>query len=158
MHNEDSDEHNEYGDVVSDAETDPKLRMLSMEKRMKKMETYAREIPPTPTYRAEDAEYMVVQWGSTQGAVEEAIDILREKGLKVGALEIFHVHPFNRDIEKKLSGRKKIIVVENNFSGQLNRLLKSEFAIKTELITKYDGESFYPEALSKEIEKKIGGN
>ena len=109
-------------------------------------------------FRADDAEYMVVQWGSTQGAVEEAIDILREKGLKVGALEIFHIHPLNRDIEKKLSGRKKIIVVENNFSGQLNRLLKSEFSIKTELITKYDGESFYPEALSKEIEKKIGGN
>ncbi|MHB1743052.1 MAG: 2-oxoacid:acceptor oxidoreductase subunit alpha [Thermoplasmataceae archaeon] len=158
MHNEDSDEHNEFGDVVSDAETDPKLRILSMEKRMKKMETYMKEIPPTPLYRADDAEYMVVQWGSTQGSVEEAVDILREKGIKVGAMEIFHVHPFNRDIEKKLSGRKKIIVVENNFSGQLNRLLKSEFSIKTELITKYDGESFYPEALSKEIEKKIGGN
>ena len=158
MHNEDSDEHNEFGDVVSDAETDPTLRILSMEKRMKKMETYKKEIPPTPTYRSDDAEYMVVQWGSTQGVVEEAVDILRDKGLKVGALEIFHIHPLNRDIEKELSGRKKVIVVENNFSGQLNRLLKSEFSIKTELITKYDGESFYPEALSNEIKKKIGGN
>ncbi len=155
MHNEDSDEHNEYGDVVSDAVTDPKDRIKMMEKRMRKMETYLKEMPPTDTYRAEDAEYLVFQWGSTQGAVEEAIDILREKGIKVGAVELSRIFPMNRDISTIIRSRKKLIVVENNFSGQLNRLLRSEFLCKTELVRKFDGEAFYPGALAQELETII---
>ena len=157
MHNEDSDEHNEYGDVVSDAITDPTLRKKSMEKRMRKIEQYVKEMPPTPTYRYDDAEYAVVQWGSTQGVVEEAIDALREKGLKVGAVEINRPYPMNPDIGKLLEGKKKIIVVEGNYTGQMNRLLRSEFLVNTELITKYDGESFFPAALTAEIESHIKG-
>ena len=152
MHNEDSDEHNEYGDVVSDAITDPTLRIKSMEKRMKKLDAYIKSMPPTPTYRYDDAEYAIVQWGSTQGVVEEAVDMLREKGMKVGIVEINRAYPLNSDIGKLLQGRKKIVVVENNYTGQMNRLLRSEFLVKTELITKYDGECFYPGALAEEME------
>ncbi len=158
MHNEDSDEHNEYGAVVSDADTDPTLRRLSMEKRMKKIKLYLQEMPPTDTYRYSDAEYAIVQWGSTQGVVEEAVDILREKGIKAGAVEINRVHPLNPDMGKLLSGKKKIIVVENNYSGQINRFIRSEFLVKTELVTKYDGESFYPGALAEELEAVIRRN
>ena len=158
MHNEDSDEHNEYGAVVSDADTDPTLRRLSMEKRMKKIKVYLQAMPPTDTYRYSDAEYAIVQWGSTQGVVEEAVDILREKSIKAGAVEINRVYPLNPDMGKLLSGKKKIIVVENNYSGQINRFLRSEFLVKTELVTKYDGESFYPGALAEELEAVIRRN
>ncbi|OWP57110.1 MAG: 2-oxoacid:ferredoxin oxidoreductase subunit alpha [Thermoplasmatales archaeon B_DKE] len=158
MHNEDSDEHNEYGAVVSDAETDPTLRRLSMEKRMKKINIYLKEMPPTDTYRYSDAEYAIVQWGSTQGVIEEAVDMLREKGIKAGAVEINRVYPLNPDMGKLFSGKKKIIVVENNYSGQINKFLRSEFLVKTELITKYDGESFYPGALAEELEAVIRRN
>lgn len=152
MHNEDSDEHNEYGDVVSDAITDPGLRVESMKKRMKKLDNYVREMPPTPTYRYGDAEVALVQWGGTQGVVEEVVDILREKGHRVGLVEINRPHPLNPDIGKLLSGKKKVIVIENNYSGQMNKLLRSEFLVKTDLITKFDGESFYPGALAEEVE------
>ncbi len=152
MHNEDSDEHDEFGAVVSDAVTDPEIRRKSMIKRMKKLETYMKEIPPTPTYRYDDAEYAVIQWGSTQGVVEEAIDSLREKGLKVGAVEINHAFPMNPDIDKLLSGKKKVVVVEGNYSGQLNKRIRAEFLVKTELITKFNGESFYPGEIAEEIE------
>jgi len=158
MHNEDSDEHNEYGAVVSDADTDPTLRRLSMEKRMKKINIYLRGMPPTDTYRYSDAEYAIVQWGSTQGVVEEAVDMLREKGIKAGAVEINRVYPLNPDMGKLFSGKKKIIVVENNYSGQINKFLRSEFLVKTELITKYDGESFYPGVLAEELEAVIRRN
>ena len=155
MHNEDSDEHNEYGDVVSDAVTDPTLRVESMKKRMRKLDGYIREMPPTPTYRYDDAEIAIVQWGGTQGVVEEAVDALREKGIKAGLIEINRVYPLNQDIGKLLHGKKQIIVVENNYAGQRNRLLRSEFLVKTDLVTKFDGESFYPGALTEEIEAII---
>lgn len=154
-HNEDTDEHNEYGDVVSDAVTDPQIRVKSMEKRMKKLMQYEKEMPPTPTYKIDDAEYVVIQWGSTQGVVEEAVDSLRETGFKIGAIELNRVYPLNKDIGELVKNKKKIIVVENNYSGQLYKLLRSEFFIQAELITKYDGESFYPRALTEEIESVL---
>ncbi|MEM3872790.1 MAG: 2-oxoacid:acceptor oxidoreductase subunit alpha, partial [Nitrososphaeria archaeon] len=79
MHNEDSDEHDERGDVVSDAITDPIKRKLSVEKRMRKLETLKRNLPPFKTYKLDDAEIVLVQWGSTKGVVEEAVDILRNE-------------------------------------------------------------------------------
>ncbi len=152
MHNEDSDEHDERGDVVSDAVTDPYVRKLAMEKRMKKIEEYIKSIPPTPTYLIKDAESVIIQWGSTQGPVEEAVDILRNKGLKVGVIEMTHLYPMNKDIAELVKGKKHVIFVENNYTGQLRRLVMSEFGISSELIVKYDGESFYPQKLSEEIE------
>jgi 2-oxoglutarate ferredoxin oxidoreductase subunit alpha len=157
MHNEDTDEHNEKGDVVSDAITDAVIRTKIMEKRMKKMDGIIKELPPTPTYMLDDAEYALIQWGSTQGAVEEAVDILRAKGIKIGVIEINRPYPVNRDIEKLVEGKKKVIFVENNYTGQLRRLIASEIGFKSELITKYDGESFYPGKLAMEIDDKIKG-
>ncbi|MCL4332198.1 MAG: 2-oxoacid:acceptor oxidoreductase subunit alpha [Candidatus Thermoplasmatota archaeon] len=156
MHNEDSDEHDEYGNVVSDAETDPRKRIAIMEKRMRKLDTYKSKMKPTHTYRFEDADVAIVQWGSTKGVVEEAIDVLRKEGIKAGAIEVSHVFPLNPDIRELMSG-KKVIVVENNFSGQFNRLLKSEFLVKTEFVNKFNGEAFYPGELAAELKAKIKG-
>ncbi len=155
MHNEDSDEHDEKGDVVSDAVTDPQIRIRIMEKRMKKLDTYMKEITPTPTYKMDDAEYAVVLWGSTQGAVEEAVDLLRKKGIKIGAIEVNKPFPVNPDIAKLTKGKKKVIIVENNYTGQLRRIISSEIQVTGDLITKYDGECFYPWALANEIEARI---
>ena len=155
MHNEDSDEHDEKGDVVSDAVTDPQIRKKIMEKRMKKLETYMKEISPTPTYKMDDAEYALILWGSTQGAVEEAVDLLRKKGIKIGAIEVNKPFPVNPDIAKLTKGKKKVIFVENNYTGQLRRIISSEIQVTGDLITKYDGECFYPGALANEIEARI---
>ncbi|WP_337860736.1 2-oxoacid:acceptor oxidoreductase subunit alpha [Ferroplasma sp.] len=157
MHNEDSDEHNEYGAVVSDAITDPGQRKLSMEKRMKKLDEYMKEMPSTPAYKMNDAEYAVIQWGSTRGAVEETIDCMRKEGVKIGAIEVTHIFPMNHDIGKMLVNKKKVIVVENNFSGQLNGLIRKEFLINTEFIGKYDGEAFFPANLKTQLEETIFG-
>ncbi len=155
MHNEDSDEHNEYGDVVSDAVTDPQDRIMMMKKRMKKLETYLGDMPPTQTYRFDDAEYAVVQWGSTAGVVEESVDLLREKGIKAGVIEINRAFPLNRDIKKLIDGKKKVIFVEGNFSGQFERSFRSEFLVETHSVRKYDGENFYPAQLAEELENVI---
>lgn len=151
MHNEDSDEHGELGAVVSDAVTDPKARVQMMEKRMRKLDGYIKSMPPTSTYLLDDADYAVVQWGSTRGVVEEAIDILRSRGIKAGAVEITRVLPLNPDIPGLLSGKKKVVVAENNFTGQFERLLRAEFRLNTSLVRKFDGEAFYPGALAEEL-------
>ncbi|MEM0050159.1 MAG: hypothetical protein QXW39_06475 [Candidatus Bathyarchaeia archaeon] len=66
---------------MSDAITDPIKRKLSVEKRMRKLETLKRNLPPFKTYKLDDAEIVLVQWGSTKGVVEEAVDILRNEAI-----------------------------------------------------------------------------
>ncbi|MEM2488603.1 MAG: 2-oxoacid:acceptor oxidoreductase subunit alpha [Thermoplasmata archaeon] len=156
MHNEDSDEHDERGDVVSDAITDPIKRKLSVEKRMKKLETLSKNLPAFKTYLLDDAELALIQWGSTKGVVEEAVEILRNIGIKAGAIEIKYIYPFNsQDFIKKSSG-KKLIVVENNYSGQLANLIKMFTGIDTFKINKYNGEPFYPYEIVNEVRKIRG--
>ncbi|AAT43945.1 2-oxoacid:acceptor oxidoreductase subunit alpha [Picrophilus oshimae] len=155
MHNEDSDEHDEYGNVVSDAITDPVIRSRMVEKRMRKLEDYKKSIPGTETYKLDDAEYAVILWGSTQGAVEEAIDILRSNGIKIGAIEPTHIYPLNEDIKELVKNKKLVFTVENNYSGQFRRLLRAELLIDSIGINKYNGEAFYPGEIVKEISKFI---
>lgn len=155
MHEEDSDEHNEYGDVISDAILDPHLRVRSMEKRMKKLEEYVKNMPATPQYRLEDSEFILVQWGSTQGVVEEAVDALRKEGVKAGSLEINRPYPLNPDILEKLKN-KKFVVIENNYTGQLSNQIKANFGIEPlETIKKYDGEPFYTGDLVNRLKELI---
>ncbi|MDP8011679.1 MAG: 2-oxoacid:acceptor oxidoreductase subunit alpha [Thermoplasmata archaeon] len=157
MHNEDSDEHDERGDVVSDAITDPVKRKLSVEKRMKKLETLKKNLPLFKTYRLDDANIVLVQWGSTKGVVEESADILRNKGYKVGVLEIKYVFPFNTDDFIAKTSGKKIITIENNYSGQLANLIKMFTGVETLKINKYNGEAFYPSEIVNEV-IKLGGD
>lgn len=155
MHEEESDEHNEYGDVISDAILDPESRVKSVEKRMSKLEGYIKNMPTTPEYMLKDADFIIVQWGSTQGVIEESVDSLRKEGFKVGALEINRPYPMNPDIKEKLKG-KKYVVVENNYRGQLTKLIKANFGIEPlKVITKYDGEPFYTISLTEQIKKLI---
>ncbi|MGC8663964.1 MAG: 2-oxoacid:acceptor oxidoreductase subunit alpha [Thermoplasmata archaeon] len=156
MHNEDSDEHDEKGDVVSDVITDPIKRKLSVEKRMKKLDTLKKNLPPFKTYKIEDANIVLVQWGSTKGVVEESADILRKEGIKVGVLEIKYIFPFNDgDFNAKIKGRK-VITVENNYSGQLASIIKMFTGFETLKLNKYNGEAFYPNEIVNFV-KSVGG-
>jgi 2-oxoglutarate ferredoxin oxidoreductase subunit alpha len=141
--------------VISDAILDPILRTRSVEKRMRKLEEYIKNMPATPEYMSKDADLIIVQWGSTQGVVEESVDLLRKEGFKVGALEINRPCPMNPDIKEKLKN-KRYVVVENNYRGQLAKLIKANFGIEPlKVIRKYDGEPFYTISLTEQIKKLI---
>ncbi len=75
--------------------------------------------------------------------------------MKIGAIEVNRPYPLNPDIGKLMQKRKRVISVENNYSGQLAELIAKTFLVRPEIITKYDGETFYPAELAKEIEQKI---
>jgi pyruvate ferredoxin oxidoreductase alpha subunit len=71
----------------------------------------------TESYRTEDAEYVIITLGSIAGLVKETVDMLREKGNKVGLLRIRYMRPFpNEEISKALKGAKSIAVLEKDIS------------------------------------------
>ncbi|WP_297495801.1 2-oxoacid:acceptor oxidoreductase subunit alpha [Thermococcus sp.] len=130
-------EHDEWGDITEDAELTVKMQ----EKRaVKKLETIKRNAPLPKLIGKENAEYLVVSWGSTFHVVEEALEKLGNE--KVAHLHFSWVYPLNPET-KKFFESKKVIVVENNVTGQFADLLWKELGVKTDhRILKYDGRPF----------------
>lgn len=146
----DSDEHDESGHIIEDAET----RNTMMEKRMHRLELL-REEALSPVYRGpEKPAFLVVGWGSTKGAIEEALETIGNK--HIAHLHIRQIFPLGTEILDRVSRAQKVIVVENNFVGQAADLLEKHAGRKVDFrITKYDGRPFSAESLAREISEIV---
>ena len=84
-------------------------------------------IAPPELEGPENAEVTLVGWGSTHGAMEEARQQLAERGVVANQLTIKWIVPFHADhVSRILNSATKVIIVENNYSGQFARYLRSE--------------------------------
>jgi 2-oxoglutarate ferredoxin oxidoreductase subunit alpha len=149
----DSDEHDEAGHMIEDAE----LRRLMMLKRLRKYEGLRGDMAAPLSSEKPYARITLVGWGSTYGAIEEAADILESQGTKVNILHLNEIWPFPKEaMAAALNGTSQNIVVENNATGQLARLIAAETGIKVSgSILKFDGRPFSPEYIIKELIKEV---
>jgi 2-oxoglutarate/2-oxoacid ferredoxin oxidoreductase subunit alpha len=135
------DEHDEKGHISED----PTNRMMMMEKRMGKLELAARQIPledKVRFYGPEDALITVVSWGSPKGAILDAMDALKEQdGISVNFLQLRLLSPFpTEEVKEALSGSKKVVDIEMNYSGQFAGLLREMTGISAgHRVVKYNG-------------------
>ncbi|MDA4124798.1 MAG: 2-oxoacid:ferredoxin oxidoreductase subunit alpha [Thaumarchaeota archaeon] len=134
------DEHDELGHISED----PTNRDLMMEKRMGKLDVAAREIPledKVNFFGPEDAAITIVSWGSTKGAILDAMDWLKADGITVNFLQVRLVNPFPTEyVAKVLSKAKMVVGVEMNYSGQLVGIVRERTCIPVEqLVVKYNG-------------------
>jgi 2-oxoglutarate ferredoxin oxidoreductase subunit alpha len=129
------------------------------EKRMRKMERLLPLLEPPKLFGPAKAQVTLVGWGSTEGVIREAIEKLAEEGIRANHLQIKWVVPLHAEaITSILSEQKKIIIVENNYSGQFARYLRSETSIVAHgHIRKYDGEPFMPHHIGDGVKKILGG-
>lgn len=141
----DSDEHTEDGRITESGE----VRVKMQDKRMRKIGALCEQaLHPSAFGNVEEAEVVIVTWGSNKGVLEEALDAVNNK--KLAGLHFSQVYPLASDGKKWLHG-KKVVVMENNATGQFARLLRDEYALEsTESILQYDGSPF---ALEDVIEK-----
>jgi 2-oxoglutarate ferredoxin oxidoreductase subunit alpha len=148
----DSDEHDEEGHIVEDAET--RIRMVQ-KRLLKKLPLIRQEISPPFFYGDQNPDIVILGWGSTYGAMKESVDILSRKK-KIAMLHFSELSPFPLtdafDYLGVLNRAKLTIGIEQNATGQFARLLRSEtgFACK-ERINRYDGRPFLLEELMREI-------
>jgi len=135
----DSDEHDESGHITEDAE----IRKQMVQKRLhKKIHGLLGELEPPTSFNTDDAQIILLGFGSTFGILQEAAQVLMEK--KVGFIHLAQVWPFPSDeMLKLLSGARMIISIENNARGQLASLLYRETGLRVgKSILKYDGRPF----------------
>ena len=146
VHTVATDEHDEDGVIISDEFTHPHKRRKSVEKRARKFQGVAADVPAPSLDGPADAEVTLLGWGSTWGVIKEAIEVLAEQGVVANQLAIKWIVPFHGEVvEEILSSAKRVILVENNHSGQFARYLRSETGFAPHgHIRKYDGEPFMP--------------
>jgi len=149
----DSDEHDERGAITESAE----IRNRMMEKRMKKLEGLARELREPEFTGAEDFEALVIGWGSTWGPIREALNLLNARGGKRYAALIFSdVYPLpTKLLTEKAAKAKELVNVEQNFTGQLAKLIRMETGIRmSQSVLKYDGRQISGREIADELSKE----
>lgn len=115
-----------------------------IENQVKNFKTY--EI-----YGKKSSKNLIIGWGSTKGAIIDAIEDIDAK-----FLQILYLNPFPESIKKELQNSKKIIIIENNATSQLRELIKQKIQINIEnRILKYDGRPFFTDELNKKIKEII---
>lgn len=88
-----------------------------------------------------DAEVLVIGWGSTFGAIAAAVRRVRSRGLSVAQAHLVHLNPFPPNLGELLARYPKVLVPEGNL-GQLSRLLRAEFLVDAQSLTKIQGVPF----------------
>jgi 2-oxoglutarate ferredoxin oxidoreductase subunit alpha len=158
-HTVSSDEHDENGVLISDEYTNATKRRAMMEKRMRKMEGLEKAVPPPELLGPHDADVTLIGWGSTDGVIEEACELLADEGITANQLQIRWLVPLHGDaIVEILKDAKHTIIVENNFSGQFARYLRSETSFVPDgHIRKYDGEPFMPHHIVEAVKEQLAG-
>jgi 2-oxoglutarate ferredoxin oxidoreductase subunit alpha len=155
-----SDEHDEDGVLISDMYTNAGKRRAMMEKRMRKEQGIAAAVPPPVLQGPKDADVTLIGWGSTQGVIEEAREQLAQQGIAANQLQIRWLVPLHGDaIVELLRNAKRTIIVENNYSGQFARYLRSETSFVADgHIRKYDGEPFMPHHIVDAVREQLAGD
>jgi len=135
------DEHTEEGHISED----PENRNKMMDKRMKKLELALENIAEddkAACYNFDsNTKNVVISWGSTKGAILEALERLTEEGSKLGFIQVRLLHPFpTGTIKKFLTNARLIIDVEMNYSSQLGSLVQQYTGREIDFkIVKYNG-------------------
>src|ERR687898_3467559 len=120
------DENTEGGHITED----PEMRLKMMNKRMSKLDVALNEISNEDKAIAygEDDPLMgltIISWGSTKGAILDAMDRLSYDGKKIKFVQVRLIHPFPTEVvEKMLVNTKVLVDIEMNYSSQLGFIVK----------------------------------
>jgi 2-oxoglutarate ferredoxin oxidoreductase subunit alpha len=154
-----TDEHDQDSTLISDEFTNPHKRRMMVEKRARKFHEIVNAVAAPELEGPADAEVTLIGWGSTYGAIREAVEQLKREGVTANHLPIKWIVPFHAEaITDILSRARRTIIVENNHSGQFFRYLRSEtgFTVNGN-IRKYDGEPFMPHHIANGVVELLAG-
>jgi 2-oxoglutarate ferredoxin oxidoreductase subunit alpha len=143
----------EKSHIYGSVNYDPENHEFMCRVRAAKIQRMAQEIPDLKVHGPEDANTLLIGWGSTYGATRAAVEDCQRRGLKVARAHLRHLNPFPANLGKVLSKFKKVLVPEMNL-GQLLFLLRAKFLVDAKGVNKVQGKPFRVSELIEVIEKE----
>ena len=123
--------------------------------RHQKVAGIARDIERAKVDQGEaEGDLLVVGWGSTYGAISQAVEVLRGRGHDVSHLHLRNIWPLPEGLGDLLRSFNSVLVPELNF-GQLTMLLRAEFLVPAESLTRVTGQPFRVAGLVEAVEERL---
>jgi 2-oxoglutarate ferredoxin oxidoreductase subunit alpha len=159
--------HTRFGKVAYD----PRSNQEGCDMRSRKIAALARTLKPPVPYGAEQGDLLVVGWGSTQGAIEEAVDLLRAEGLGVASLHLRFLSPLEPGLADIFRRFRKVMTVEINYSddptvasiapdarrrAQLAQVLRERTLIDIDCWSSVRGRPFGPGEIAEALRPVLG--
>ena len=142
---------------TGDISYDPANHQKMTDLRKDKIAGIANDIPLQEVCLGESSgKLAVVGWGSTFGAIHQAVKRCRAEGLDVSHIQVRYLSPLPRNLGELLGGFEKILIPEMN-TGQLIRLIRSEFLLDADGVNKVSGQPFKIGEIMAAIHQEFAG-
>jgi len=122
--------------------------------RAAKVAGIAADIPPAAVVGDADADVVLLGWGSTWAAIDAAMQRTRRAGTKVAWIHLTHLNPLPPNLGELLHGFKKVLVPELNL-GQLCRIVRADYLVDAQSVTKVQGLPFTSAELENAIQEAL---
>jgi len=151
----------------------PSSNELGMKMRSRKLAVFQSTLVPPELHGEEEGDLLVVGWGSTEGAIVEAVDQARAAGHKVSACQLTFLSPLEPGLKEIFSRFRKVMTVEINYSdtpgdpyitdetrryGQLAWLLRAHTLVDIDCWTSCPGQPLRPRDIYTNILAKMEPN
>lgn len=140
--------------LSGDVSYDPNNHQLMTDTRGWKVANIANDIPHLEINGDEDAEILVLGWGSTFGSIGAAANRSRLEGRKVATAHLRYLNPLPSNLGDLLRSYDKILIPELN-TGQLMKVIRAEFLIDAIGLNKVSGEPFKISEIMDKIQEMV---
>jgi 2-oxoglutarate/2-oxoacid ferredoxin oxidoreductase subunit alpha len=149
---------------------DPDINEEGLRMRSLKLAALQRTLKAPTVFGDPKGDLLVVGWGSTKGAIEEAVEMLRAEGKKVSSMHLQFLQPLPPGIKEIMQGFKKVMTIEGNWSDrpdepiidETNRrysavatLLRSRYLIDVDCWSQVKGQPIKPGTIRNVMLKKL---
>ena len=149
---------------------DPEINEQGMRARSMKLATLQKILTPPPVFGDREGELLVVGWGGTKGAIEEAVARLRGEGHRVSSTHLTFLQPMQPGIGEILRGFRQVITVEGNWADDPNdplidesnrrysalaMLLRSRYLVDVDCWTEVRGRPIKPGTVHAELRRRL---
>ncbi|MDR1708564.1 MAG: 2-oxoacid:acceptor oxidoreductase subunit alpha [Candidatus Accumulibacter sp.] len=158
--------HDRYSHVAYD----PDINQEGLRARSLKIAALQKTLLPPEVFGDEKGDLLVIGWGSTKGAIEEAVAELREEGRKVSSIHLRFLQPMQPGIKEIMRRFKKVVTIETNWSDRpddelidednrrysaLATLLRARYLVDVDCWTEVRGQPVKPRVIRQVLLEKL---
>jgi 2-oxoglutarate ferredoxin oxidoreductase subunit alpha len=125
--------------------------------RAERVEKIADDLPDTEIGGDDRGDLLVLGWGGTYGAIRGGVQRMRERGHRIGHVQLRHINPFPRDLGEILRRYDRVLVPELNL-GQLVQLIRARYLIDAKSYPKIQGQPFKEAEIIDAIRAQLEAN
>ncbi len=151
---------------------DPDINEEGLRARSLKLAALQKTLKPPEVFGGDDGDLLIIGWGSTRGAIEEAVERMRAEGLKVSSLHLRFLQPLPPAINDIMRRFDKVMTIETNWSDQpdeeiidehnrrysaLAMLLRARYLVDVDCWTQVRGAPIKPGKICQVIRERLDG-